>query len=87
MKRNGKNHKAICIFREKITLSVYEIWVKLFKVCSVPLVSKFLHFRSFGVGELKRPSYAIPVGTMSATTFTLVAYLVLVFFITGTCER
>lgn len=38
-------------------------------------------------GDLKRPGYAIPFGTLGASLFTFIVYIVLVFFTSATCTR
>lgn len=38
-------------------------------------------------GDLKRPGYAIPFGTLGASVFTFIVYIVLVIFTSATCTR
>ncbi|KAJ7377254.1 hypothetical protein OS493_030065 [Desmophyllum pertusum] len=38
-------------------------------------------------GDLKRPGYAIPFGTLGASVFTFIVYIVLVIFTSATCPR
>jgi len=39
------------------------------------------------VGDLKQPSQAIPKGTLAATTFTLITYLIETLLIAATADR
>jgi len=39
------------------------------------------------VGDLKQPSQAIPKGTLAATTFTLMTYLIETLLIAATADR
>jgi len=43
--------------------------------------------RDDALGELKQPSEAIPKGTLAATTFTLMTYLVETLLIAATADR
>ncbi|XP_058945660.2 solute carrier family 12 member 9 isoform X1 [Pocillopora verrucosa] len=38
-------------------------------------------------GDLKKPGYAIPFGTLGASVFTFIVYLLLVVFTSATCPR